>query len=215
MKNVSKLLTLSVLMFNSFIFGQVTPDKKEYKNLEEALKEPEKVFKLNLSNQDLKVLPSDWAKFKNLEELNLSGDHLKKIPEEISLLPKLKILNLSGNDFSELPKNFSKLSTLEELYLNDEKNLKLKKAFLILGKLPNLKALHLEQDNLNSLPENITNLNSLEKLYLNKNHFKNIPIQVRGLQHLQYLDMMDNELKPQLNINNVPENLNFGFRIIF
>ena len=189
--------------------------KKNYTTLEEALRVPEAVFKLTIINQELKIKPSDWAKFINLEELDLSGDHLKKIPEEISLLPNLKILNLSNNDFRELPANFNKLLKLEELYLNNDKNLRLEKTLLLLGKLPNLKSLHLEQDNLKSLPENIKDLTKLEKLYLNNNKFKKVPLQIRGLQHLQYLDMKDNELKPQINSNNVPENLNFGIRIIF
>ncbi len=83
---------------------------KEYTNIEEALKEPEKVFRLNLSDQTLKLDPVVWLKFENLEYLSLKNDHLKEIPREITSLSHLKTLELSGNDFETLPVEFDRFN---------------------------------------------------------------------------------------------------------
>jgi Leucine-rich repeat (LRR) protein len=209
---MEKFYQISVLVFfltlNSF--GQVDKDK-EYTNIDEALKNPESVYKLDLSNQEISLKNEQWKLFINLEYLNLKNDRLKEIPKEISNLKQLKVLNLSGNDFNSLPNEFSNLNNLEELFLNDEKNINLPKTLKILSKLPKLKSLHLENDNLYKLPNEINDLKSLESLYLNNNHFETIP-NLKPLDHLKYLDLRENHIKPELLDQ---RNLNFGFKIIF
>ena len=185
---------------------------KEYNSIEEALKNPEKVYRLNLSNQKVQVPKDAWSKFVNLEFLSFKNDHLEEIPQEISLLKKLKVLDLSGNDFTTLPKSFSELYNLEELFLNDEKKFNLNANIDIISFLPRLKILHLENDSLLKLPKNIFKLNHLEKLFLNSNSFSEIPDELRSLNHLQYLDMKDNKIRPEILDK---EKLNFGFKINF
>jgi Leucine-rich repeat (LRR) protein len=186
---------------------------KEYTNLAEALLEPEKVVRLNLSNQQMEFPPdSIWAKFKNLEFLSLKNDRIAVSPGGISNLKRLKILDLSGNDFYVLPQSFSGLVNLVELYLNDERAMDYEKSLLVLKDLPNLKILHLENDNLQQVPSNIVLLKNLEFLYLNNNKLKSIPAELKGLKNLNYLDVHDNEF----NLYN-PEfrNQGFGFKIRF
>ena len=68
-KNVISAL---LLLFTTVLFGQNKFDRnKEYKSLEQAMKNPERIFKLNLSNQTIKLSDVDWSKFINLEYLNL------------------------------------------------------------------------------------------------------------------------------------------------
>ena len=43
------------------------------------------------------------------------------------------------------------------------------------------------------------------------NKFKEIPKELKGLDHLQYLDLRKNQIKPELRDL---ENINFGFKII-
>lgn len=209
MKNVFKGI---VLLFLGCIssFSQNIETEKVYTNIDEALKNPEKVYKLNLSNQEINLTNEQWKLFINLEYLYLKNDGLKQIPKEISNLKRLKILDLSGNEFNELPREFSNLYNLEELYLNDEKKLKLTKTLKVLAKLPKLKSLHLENDNLEELPNEINTLKSLESLYLNENKFKTIP-NLKPLDHLKFLDLRKNDIKPELLDQ---KKLNFGFKII-
>lgn len=204
-----------LLVYNSCISQEIktiNSNQVEYTSIEEALKNPEKVYRLNLSNQN-KVIPSStWDKFINIEYLSLKNDHLKQIPNEISKLKNLKTLDLSGNDFEILPKDFTKLVNLEELILNDEKNIDFPKTLDILSKLPKLKSLHLENDNLISLPDEIFKLQNLESLFLNKNKLKEVPKKLEGLHHLQYLDLKNNKIQPELQDM---KNLNFGLKINF
>lgn len=216
MKSFKIIFTLFLILNYNLILGQDIKNpilnQKEYFSIEDALKNPENVFRLNLSNQKVSIPTTVWSKFINLEYLSLKNDHLVDIPKEIFELKNLKILDLSGNDFKILSNDFIKLENLEELFLNDEKNMDLPKTLNLLGKLPKLKTLHLENDNLNSLPSEILLIKNLESLYLNHNKFNQIPKKIDGLPHLQYLDLNDNKIKLQ---NQDVKNLNFGLKINF
>ena len=160
MKITSILLALAFMLSTKSINAQSNSDslrvETEFNSLDEALKNPSKVYRLNLSNQKNTLSDSLWARFTNLEYLSLKNDHLKRIPAGIGLLKNLKVLDLSGNDFEILPLSFGKLKNLQELYLNDDKNFQFNKSIQILSKLPNLKSLHVDNDNLKKIPQNIT-----------------------------------------------------------
>lgn len=198
------------------VFGQVQVDTvravQEYRSIEAALKNPEKVYRLDLSNQDINVSSDVWSKFTSLEYLSLRNDHLIEIPEEIGLLPNLKTLDLSGNDFVALPKTFRNLSNLEEIFLNDEKRFVLNKNIFILKDLPKLRIIHLENDSLRSLPRSFSKLNQVESLYLNNNKFVDIPKPVKRLKNLRFVNLQENNLMPE---NRHLQNPGFGFKVVF
>ncbi len=187
-------------------------DRKEYTSVIEALKNPSKVYRLDLSNQKVDITDSVWKKFSNLEYLSFKNDHLKQLPIGIGSLKKLKVLDLSGNDFTMLPPTFVNLNNLEELYLNNEKNFKLDKNILLLSKLINLKSLHLENDNLYKLPKSIYKLKKIESLYINDNHFKEIPVEIKGLKVLKYVDLHHNDFKSSINgLQKIPYGIKINF----
>jgi Leucine-rich repeat (LRR) protein len=174
--------------------------EKVYTNIEEALKEPSKVHRLNLANQKNHDYFKYLSKFKNLEYLNLRNTDLDVVPEEILTLKHLKTLDIGHNNFSLLPKNFSSLKHLQELYLDEDKNLNLFEGFEILSQLKHLRILHLENDGIKELPENIGKLNQIEKLYLSENDLRTIPMEIKGMKNLNYLDVHHNPILPPLNI---------------
>lgn len=219
LSNITKYSSLLLLVF-VFLFesgkAQSNLDSilvnKEFTSLDEALKNPEDVYRLNLSNQDLHLSDSIWSKFPNLKYLSFKNDHLKQIPAGIGSLKNLEVLDLSGNDFRALPSTFINLTNLQELYLNDESHFNFKKSIPILSALPNLKFLHVENDGLKSLPKNISQISHLESLYLNNNQFRQVPIELKGLETLQYIDLHDNKFR--LPTQNIPDQKS-GFKIRF
>jgi len=212
-----RLLFLLVFVFTSKnVTAQSRIDsirsKKEFVSMDEALKNPENVYRIDLSNQNVQIPDTIWSKFTNLQYLSLKNDHLKEIPEGIGYLKNLRVLDLSGNDFKVLPSTFSNLTNLQELFLNDDRHFKFRKNIPVLSTLPNLKFLHIENDGLKSLPKDIYRLSHLESLYLNNNQFKQIPVELKEMKNLHYLDLHDNKFS--LPIENI-QNQNFGYKIRF
>jgi Leucine-rich repeat (LRR) protein len=195
----SALLVLVLTFFGEHLHAQTKIDStqlsKEFSSIDEALEEPEKVYRLNLSDQEVIISDSIWAKFINLEYLSFKNDHMKQIPSGVGAIKSLKVLDLSGNDFKVLPTSFKNLVNLEELYLNNDKYLNLERSIPVLSELPSLKALHLEYDGLKALPKNISRLTHIESLYLNYNNFKQIPPVLQGLENLKYIDFHNNKYR--------------------
>ncbi|MBQ5549473.1 MAG: leucine-rich repeat domain-containing protein [Bacteroidales bacterium] len=103
------------------------PDAHEFTSMEEALAVPERVIKLNLSNQDLTEFPPEVFMFPNIQVLDLQQNRITEIPSRISELPTLQYLTLNSNEISSVAPE--------------------------IGALKNLLMLDLEQNKLTSLPD--------------------------------------------------------------
>ena len=193
------LLSLLTVVSLQSIYAQNSDSsiyKKNFTSLDEAFANPEIVYRLDLSNQQLnKSQVESLSKFRNLRFLSLKNDHLKEIPKSISTLRNLKSLDLSGNDFKFLPSDLKKLKKLEEIYLNNDSFADINQEVSVLNKLPNLKILHLENDAIGIIPKSITSLKNLEKLYLNDNNITEFPDFLTKNKKLFYIDMKNNPLQ--------------------
>ncbi len=215
MKKASFFLVFIILVSYNSVKAQVdsVQYKKTYTSYSEAIKDPLKVYRLNLSNLPQDSLPINFSKFKNLCYLCLNNDHLKVIPNSLGDLENLQILELSGEDFKILPQEMSNLKKLEEVYLNFDQNMDISNTVNTLSTLPKLKILHLESDGLGQLPQNFGKLKSLEKLYLNDNNLMEVPKELQGLKKLKYVDMQNNKIPKPLQVQ--PNYKTFGFRVNF
>ncbi len=136
---------------------------KAYTSIEEALKNPELVVKLELRKKKLKTFPAEILKFINLQYLDLSKNSIKEIPDEIAQLKSLQYLAISKNDLEELtPK---------------------------IGGLVNLYYLNLNQNELTSLPMEIGKLENLKNLDLWSNNIDKYPTELKNLKNLQVMDL--------------------------
>ncbi|SFF18485.1 leucine-rich repeat domain-containing protein [Thermoflexibacter ruber] len=154
-----------------------------YTSLSEISKNPQKVFKINLSNQRLDAIPAEVFQCKNLQVLDLSNNQISQIPEQIQNLAQLQELNLSNNQLltvppslddlsflrkldlsnnqlGELPEVFSNLARLEEINLAGNNQIHLKKVLSDLGYSRNLKKLILKMQS----PEAQKEIQNLKKL---------------------------------------------------
>lgn len=221
LKAPSMNYTTKILAF-LFFFGGIQLFKaqisdslelKEFTDIKEALSNPDKVFKLNLSNQQLKQEDySKLANFKNLQELNLSNDHLSEIPKSIFELRNIRVLNLSGNDFKVIPKQIANLKNLEELFLESEPNLNIDRSLVQLKQLPNLKKLHLENNSLKSAPKHLNDLPQLQEIFLQKNP---INLKLKDVNHLKNLKLLHISNKNNFTPQNLKEIENFGIKLDF
>lgn len=209
-----QLLLVCFLSTVNLVNGQTidsTQYKKTYIDFAQALKEPLKVYRLNLSGMPIDSFPLDLSKFKNLTYLCLNSDQIEFIPREIEHLQNLRTLKLVGNDFKTLPPEFSELKNLEEIYLNVNKKMDFTQSVKVLSTMPKLTVLHLDNDGLVALPNNFSILTHLEKLYLNDNKLTEVPLEISGLKNLKYLDMQHNQIPP-IKMSNYQ---NFGLRVKF
>ncbi len=139
---------------------------QEYHNLDEALKNVDKVIKLNLSYQIFEYFPYEIFTLTNLKSLNLSNMELDEIVSEISHLVKLNELILKHNQLRFLPDEICELGELKVLDLS---NNQMEMLPYDISNLSSLRILKLSNNNISSLPEGIEELTNLKFLYLDGN----------------------------------------------
>ncbi len=146
----------------------LTPNQLEqqpvYTSVSEALKNPEKVYRLDLSKQKLKTVPKSVFSLYNLQELILAKNKLQKIPPEIGNLSNLQKLDVSRNKIMEFPASIGNLTNLIELIAN--------------------------QNDIYALPPEVGNLINLEFLDLWSNEIDVFPVEIAKLKDtLKKLDL--------------------------
>jgi Leucine-rich repeat (LRR) protein len=88
--------------------------------MEEALKDPEKVIKLDIAMLKLTSIDPRIVELVNLECLDLSFNRFSTLPDEMAELKKLRVLNLTGTRFlSKVPAIVAEIPNLEELDIRD------------------------------------------------------------------------------------------------
>ena len=146
---------------------------------------------LEIQNQDLKGLPSDY--FDGAENmvngLYLQDNHFRTIPTTIQSLTGLIGLNMSNNLLTKVPDDFFKsFNNLENLNFS---NNNLRSQFKLTS-YSNLSSLDLAYNKITHLfigeKQHIRNLN------LNKNEITSFPINLRRLSGLQNLNLANNQI---------------------
>lgn len=177
---------LLVFLFCALFAGaqqKISFDGKQYTDLNEALKEPEKVIFLDLSRQKLREVPVGVFELTNLEYLVLKKNKLTEIPADIAKLKKLRVLDMSRNKIEAIPPAIGELTELRTLILN--------------------------QNYIATMCSEISNLKNLKVLDLWGNELDELPPEISKLQEtLEYLDLrviyMSFE-KQQIIIDLLPE----------
>lgn len=172
------------------------------------------VKKLDLSGNQLTVLPPEIGLLRNLQKLNLRDNKLTTLPPEIGQLISLIRLDLSGNQLATLPPELCQLRNLQELNLRDNKltalppevgqlrnlqelNLLDNKLTALPPKLfqsTHLRVLTLSVNQLTTLPPELSNLTKLERLFVACNRLTTLPPEICQLSNLNYLSVIDNPL---------------------
>lgn len=161
-------------------------------SLSEALKEPEKVYKLRLRNSKATVLPKEIGELVNLRVLDISSSRIKSIPPEIENCIHLKSIIANASQLSEVPSTIGNLKKLRNVNFGYCKIKELPEEF---GNLESLWSLSLGSNQLSDLPESFSNLKNLQMFSIDKNNFDEFPDEVLSLECVGNLWMHGNNFK--------------------
>jgi|GEM_PF-2040757 len=198
-----------------------------FTDLDEALKQPENVQSLKLTDHLIfdKYLPDSFLKFTKLNNLylgwskeldyaqvfkllsqlplldtfELQSCNIVEIPSEIGLMTRLKSLTILSSNLKIISAQIGQLKNLEHVNfsMNDIANLPIE-----LGNLSNLKTLSLVDNDIIELPNSLCRLRNLESIYVWHNKLNSLPACISEISSLKQLSISGNP------IENLPMHLN-------
>lgn len=196
MKSIRSWLLWLILLYQLTLKGQSYYSSdittRVYKNLQVALQDPDKVFRLDLSNQELTRIPLEVFTLTYLEVLVLDGNNMQEVTFQIDKLPNLKLLSLKRNKLREfhIPKKC--LDNLSELYLDQNQLMDFP---LFENTLIGLTTLSLSQNFIKELPREAIYLSRLKFLTLDANPLSNPEIAFTYSSYYERLSMYNTGLK--------------------
>lgn len=151
---------------------------------------------LDLSHNNLKVIPENLENCKSLVVLNLSHNQMRSLSKKIFVqLTELSYLNLSDNELKTIPPQLGRLTKLKTLILN---NNPLKEYMMMqIERLKSLQHLHLSntQRNLDNMKTDMMELDNLLELDLSHNQLPKVPDDLIHLNNLRKLNLSENSIE--------------------
>lgn len=154
----------------TFVAAAQADSARVYTSLEEALKEPGKVQKLDLTKNKLNVFPKEIFAFTNLRELYLGKNKIDSIPARIDQLTRLEVLDVSRNKLKEIPVEVFACAHLKKLILNQNLIQAIPEE---IGRLQELEYLDMWSNELETIPRAITKCKKLKEVDLRVINFSN------------------------------------------
>ncbi len=211
-----KRLLFIFLIFSLKSFGQKDTEVL-FNSIKEALVNPTIVKSLDLSDQQLKQLPTDIVKLTTLEKIDIGSNpdlDLVQTFEVLKQIPSLKIIWLTDGKIKAIPNNISQLKKLEELWLDNNEltsfpepvkqldNLKylrlfsnkIKKVNFKKGQLPNLIYIDLCYNEFETFPVELSALPNLKRIIIWYNSISEIPKKIKRLKQIEEINLESNNL---------------------
>ncbi|XP_065051466.1 leucine-rich repeat-containing protein 1-like [Rhopilema esculentum] len=172
---------------------------------------PKQVFKdsdlriLKLNGNFLRSIPFEMTRLRHLEELYLQNNNLEFLPAQVCALISLQVLDVSYNRISMLPYSVSHLKNLRVLDVayNNIKMLPESLHFL-----QSLEALNIDGNNMGQLTDTLFSLHNLITLSARDNNLQTLPKQLSKLKKLRELCLSENP------ISKIPDSLKSFLRKI-
>ncbi|PIQ16555.1 MAG: hypothetical protein COW67_02255 [Flavobacteriales bacterium CG18_big_fil_WC_8_21_14_2_50_32_9] len=183
-----------------FLFACQTRYFSETYSNTENQKNAKKIVRLDLSNQQLEVLPKDILDYTNLQFINLSNNPKLKLDSAFEVLasfPSLKFVRLDSNNIIDLPSNIKKLIQLTHISLVYNPEFDIEENINKMGEVHNLTTLNFSHCNIQEIPKNISTLKQLRNLRLshNKINTANSFNHLSGIEKLKFLWLDNNQIK--------------------
>ncbi len=170
---MTKFLFVSILWLTAFVSKAQLIDynqldtAKVFRSLDEAMKKPLMVYRLDLTRNKLQEFPEEIFELINLNELILDKNKLDSIPPAIAKLSFLQKISLYRNNLT----NFNSLTGCS-----------------------NLVYLDLTANYLEAIPDDIDRLENLQTLILQLNSILDFPESLKFLTNLKEFNLVDNDL---------------------
>ena len=192
------LLLITNLAQAQLLSKQELKKVKAFVSLKTALKRPDKVIKLELWSANLKEVPQEVFKFRNLQVLNLNFNQIKSLPSQLTQLKYLQEIRLGHNQLSTYPKGLDKLRYLRILDLHGNQ---LKSIPAAIGRLKNLEELYLHENQLTVVHTNWQHLKNLRFVNLAENQLNDLPISTNHqLKQLKMLILVENKIDKEKQV---------------
>ncbi|KNE60412.1 hypothetical protein AMAG_05803 [Allomyces macrogynus ATCC 38327] len=136
----------------------------------------------------------EWITPDNLTVLNLSNNQLPVIPDPICGIQTLRTLSLNWNNLCDLNPKLVQLQALQTLALSANRITDASLLGIAWKDMPNLKRLMLVQNQLKEFPECLLGT-KLDTLSLSNNALTHLPDEITNMVHLQWLGLSNNQLR--------------------
>lgn len=171
----------SIILFSLEELSQ----QKIYNDTNSLPKNLDSVYRLDLSEKQLKKIPEIVSKLHNLQELNLSQNKLSNL-NGVENLNNLQVLNIGMNDFKIFPIEITKFKNLKSLSIwwNDITTFP-DKFFSDNCKIEELDMTSMFEFDFKSNLNKIHSFKNLKKLNLGNNQIPNLTVQFDKLENLE------------------------------
>lgn len=169
--NNNKFTSLPDSIGNLSNLQQIVANTNLINSIPASISKLSKLFRLDLMNNKLTTLP-DIGTMPALWDLNLSYNQISVLPESFGKLVKVSTLNLNNNQLTELPSTFGNLTSLKDVSLNQNKLTFLP---ISVSLLSNLKHLYLMNNQISGALPPLNHLGLIDlNIYNNKLIFSDI-----------------------------------------
>ncbi len=158
------LLLAPIFSASAQLLTQTALDStREYYSIESAMKEPDKVYRLQLTKKKLKEVPPEIRQLKNLNALDFGKNKLKELPEWLGELAYMQEFRAPQNKFMEMP--------------------------AVVCRWSHLKRLDMHQNQISGLLPCMGDLKEVISLDLWSNDLDEFPEELRGMEALRFMDV--------------------------
>ncbi|XMO86706.1 leucine-rich repeat-containing protein kinase family protein [Algibacter sp. AS12] len=172
---------------------------------EDILKLADTLEILDLSGNDLSILPDSFAQLKKLRILFFANNKFTVFPSVLARCPELSMIGFKFNQITTVPEDAFP-PKLNWLILTDNKIKALPKS---IGKANRLRKCALSGNKIEALPDEMANCVNLELLRISANHLKVIPNWLFKLPKLTWIAFGGNPVAQSMPCNNNLESYNW------
>jgi len=143
---------------------------------------------LDLSNNQLDCLPTDFGRLQQLKVVFLSNNQFKQLPDVLSDCPKLEMIGFKANTITDVSES-ALPKTTRWLILTDNQIQKLPDS---IGKLAQLQKLMLAGNQLTELPVSLSQCTNLQLVRISANQLTSLPYWLFNMPRLAWLAFSGN-----------------------